>query len=223
MKRVSITELLDNDSGTPEEVAASLHDLLNINKRFGGISSNVAMLEEVATKLNTSRLHVLEVAAGSGKVAQMIVDNLARRGIELKVTLADRVRSHLGNHFPGLVADAVALPFADNSFDVVMSNLFVHHLSPNDLVQFAREGVRVARSAFLMNDVIRSPIHLALVYAGLPSFRSRLTRFDAPASVRQAYTLAEMSAMLGHIPDTSLTIKRRYLFRMNVELWKLHA
>jgi hypothetical protein len=104
-----------------------------------------------------------------------------------------------------------------------MSNLFVHHLSRPQLFQFAQEGVRVARTAFLINDLIRSPWHLALVYAGLPLFRSRLTRHDAPASVRQAYAPTEMREILGKVSNSSLTINRYYLFRMSVELWKLHA
>ena len=91
-----------------------------------------------------------------------------------------------------MVGDAVALPFSNGSFDVVSCCLFAHHLSPPDLVSFAREASRVARTAVLINDLIRDPLHLALVYAGLPLYRSRLTRNDAPASVRQAYTVSEM-------------------------------
>jgi hypothetical protein len=83
--------------------------------------------------------------------------------------------------------------------------------------------VRVSRAAFLINDVVRNPFHLALVYAGLPLFHSRLTWHDAPASVRQGYTPAEMRGMLQEIANASLTISQHYLFRMNLQLWKLHA
>jgi len=223
MKRVAIDELLDTDCGSPEEIAASIRDLVNINRWFGGISSGTAMLEEVAAKLNRSRLSVLEVASGSGEISRLVAERLAQKGVELKVTLMDRARSHLGNHFPSVAGDAVAIPFRDNSFDVVSCNLFAHHLSAPQLLQFAREGVRASRAAFLINDLIRNPLHLALVYAGLPLFRSRLTWHDAPASVRQAYTVAEMREMLGAIPNASLSISRHYLFRMNLQLWKRHA
>jgi SAM-dependent methyltransferase len=223
MKRVAIEELLDTDSGTPEEVSSSISDLVNINRWFGGISSNATMFEQVAAKLNRSHLTVLEVAAGSGEVSSLIAKRLARRGIDLEITLADRVQSHLGNHFPSIVGDATALPFRDNSFDLVTSNLFLHHLSPTQVLQFAREGLRVSRCAFLINDVIRDPLHLAMVHIGLPLFRSRLTRFDAPASVRQAYTPAEMREILQQIPNNSVEISRHYLFRMCVKLWKPHV
>ncbi len=223
MKRVAIDELLDTDSGSPQEVAASIRDLVNINRWFGGISSGVMMLEKVAAKLNRSRFSVLEVASGSGEVSRLVAECLAKKGIELDITLMDRAPSHLGNHFSRVAGDAVAIPFRDNSFDVVSCNLFAHHLSAPQIQQFAREGVRVSRAAFLISDVVRNPLHLMLVYAGLPLFRSRLTWHDAPASVRQAYTVAEMSDMLRAIPNTSLNISRHYLFRMSLELWKFYA
>ena len=73
---------------------------------------------------------------------------------------------------------------------------------------------------FLINDLVRSPLHLALVYAGLPLFRSRITWHDAPASVRRAYTRQEMRQMLQGLPAERVTISKHYLYRMGVLLWK---
>jgi len=67
---------------------------------------------------------------------------------------------------------------------------------------------------------VRHPLHLALVYAGFPLYRSRLTRHDAPASVRQAFTLQEMRELLGQTPAARVEIHRHYLFRMGVIAWK---
>ena len=118
------------------------------------------------------------------------------------------------------MGDALALPFCDASFDLVCSELFVHHLSPDQLVHFAREGLRVCRKAFLINDLVRHPLHLALSYAGFPLYRSRLTRNDAPASVRQAYTQQEMLEMLREAGGSRTEIESCYLYRMGVILWK---
>jgi len=63
-------------------------------------------------------------------------------------------------------------------------------------------------------------MHLALVYAGLPLFRSRLTHHDAPASVRQAYTTAEIRDLLKRTSAARVEIHRHYLFRMGVMVWK---
>jgi SAM-dependent methyltransferase len=112
------------------------------------------------------------------------------------------------------------LPLRADSFDVVACNLVAHHFAPDILERVAREALRVARVAVLINDVIRSRLHLALTYAGLPLFRSRLTWHDAPASVRQAYTLDEMRSIVSRTAARRTEISKHYLYRMGVVLWK---
>ena len=220
MKRIPIAELLDSDAGTPDEVAASLADLRRINRWFGGTHTTRRMVKRIAHTTNSASLSLLEVAAGSGDVPRATRDSLAGHGIRLDITLLDRVASHVGTGARSIVGDALALPFRDASFDLVGCGLFAHHLSPEQLVQFVTEGLRVCRRAVLINDLIRHPVHLAMVYAGSPLYRSRLTRHDAPASVRQAYTPREMAEILDQTAAVRIEIGRYYLFRMGVIVWK---
>lgn len=220
MKRIPTDEWLDSDAGTPAEVAASLHDLRHINRWFGGITTAENMLQRVAREIGRSSLSLLEVAAGSGYVAQTARQHLQRRGLELQVTLLDRAPSHLSQGNRAIVGDALALPFQDESFDLLSCNLFAHHLSPNQLGQFMDEALRVCRVAVLINDLVRHPLHMSLVYAGMPLFSSRITRHDAPASVRQAYTPDEMQTLVARSSAARVEIHRHYLFRMGVIAWK---
>src|SRR5713101_3410739 len=220
MKRVVTAELLDTDSGTLAEIAASLDDLRRINRWFGGVATAEDMIRSVAREINVSSLSLLEVAAGSGYVPETVRERLQNQGLNLQVTLLDRAPSHLNGGNRAVAADALVLPFRDASFDLVSSTLFVHHLSPEEFVQFVNEGLRVCRVAALINDLVRHPLHLSLVYAGLPLYRSRLTRHDAPASVRQAYTPGEMQALLAQTSASRVEIHRHYLFRMGAIVWK---
>jgi ubiquinone/menaquinone biosynthesis C-methylase UbiE len=228
MKRIVTAELLDTDSGTPAEVANSLADLRRINLWFGGIATTQAMIEDVAYKLNAKSLSLLEVAAGSGDVPRVAAERLKARGIKLEITLLDRAASHLKgaaanngrSEIRAVVGDAIALPFPDNSFDLVDCGLFTHHLAPEQVVQFVNEGLRVCRRAVLINDLVRHLLHLTFVYAGFPFYRSRLTRNDAPASVRQAYTVEEMRALVKRTRAAKTDISLHYLFRMGVIAWK---
>lgn len=119
-----------------------------------------------------------------------------------------------------LVADALNLPFPDSAFDLISCSLFVHHLSPDQATAFAKQSLRVCRHAVLVNDLIRDPLHLALVYAGTPLYRSRITRHDAPASVRQAYTIEEMREFFQQAGAARVEIERHYLYRMGLVAWK---
>ena len=221
MKRVATPELLDTDCGTPAEITASLADLRRINRWFGGVATTEDMVWRVAREISSSSLSLLEVAAGTGYVPQTARERLLHRGLSLQITSLDRAASHLMNNGRRAVAgDALALPFRDASFDLLSSNLFAHHLSPPELVHFAEEGLRVCRVAVLINDLVRHPLHISLVYAGMPLYRSRLTRHDAPASVRQAYTVDEMQSLLAQTSAARVEIHRHYLFRMGVVAWK---
>jgi len=121
-----------------------------------------------------------------------------------------------------VVADALALPFQDNSFDLVSCSLFAHHLEPDELARFTNEALRVTRCAVLINDLVRHPLHVALVYAGFPLMRSYVSRVDGLASVRRAYVPNEMRQILssGAQHDARLEISRHFLFRMGVIAWK---
>jgi ubiquinone/menaquinone biosynthesis C-methylase UbiE len=220
MKRIPTDELLDSDAGTPREVADTITDLRMFNRWFGGTSCTLRLVEQVARETKTSSLSWLDVAAGGGYVPRTVRDRLASHSIALDITLLDRAATHLGNGARAVVGDALALPFEDASFDLVTSELFVHHLAPDQVMQFAREGLRVCRRAFVINDLIRDPLHLALAYAGFPLYRSRLTRNDAPASVRQAYTIKEMQDMLSESGAPRIEITKCFLYRMGVIVWK---
>ncbi len=223
MRRIVAAELLDNDAGTPAEIAASLADLRNINRRFGGVATTQSMVVRVAGETGRRSFSLLDVAAGAGDVPRIAQQRLQRLGIELDVTLLDRAHSHLSHGQNGngaVVGDALALPFRDASFDLLSCNLFVHHLSPDDAVRFVDEGLRVCRTAVLINDLIRHPLHLALTWAGMPMYRSRITRHDAPASVRQAHTIAEMQGLLLRTKAARAEVESRYLYRMGVVVWK---
>jgi ubiquinone/menaquinone biosynthesis C-methylase UbiE len=234
MQRVDAPEILDSDACSPADVDATLRDLGRVNRWFGGVATTQKMVERAAQVSGSKHFSLLEVAAGLGEVPEMVRQRLARRGIKLDVTLLDRALSHLPNgnlastndagRVSGVVADALALPFADGAFDLVSCSLFAHHLNEQQLAQFAREGRRVSRHALLINDLIRHPLHLALAFAGFPIMRSRVAWRDGLTSVRRAYVPDEIRSMLASaVPATAGTqveISRNYLFRMGVIVWK---
>jgi ubiquinone/menaquinone biosynthesis C-methylase UbiE len=222
MRRINTQEILDTDACPPVEVEASLRDISRINRWFGGIATTRNLIERVASFTGRRNFSVLEVGAGFGDVSKIAGRQLARQGITLNVTDLDRVSSHLLRENRAVVADALALPFQHASFDLVSCSLFAHHLEPAELTLFVQEALRVSRSAVLINDLVRHPLHVAAVYAGFPLMRSYVSRVDGLASVRRAYTPAEMREILTSSMKQAarVEISRHFLFRMGVIAWK---
>lgn len=220
MQRVDTAEILDSASCPHDEVETSLRDLCRINRWFGGVATTKSLIEHAVALSGKKRLSILEVAAGLGEVPRTAAAQLERKGISLDITDLDRVDTHLQRDHRALVADALALPFRDGSYDLVSCSLFAHHLKPAELAQFAHEALRISRVAFLINDLIRHPLHLALVYAGFPLMRSYVSRVDGVASVKRAYTPNEVRDILTNGSKRRIDISRHFLFRMGVIVWK---
>jgi len=94
------------------------------------------------------------------------------------------------------IADALALPYPDNSFDVAHAALFLHHFHGAGAVQMLREMSRVARLGIVVNDLHRH----RLAYAGI-WLLSRLLRMapmvqhDGPISVLRGFSRSELYSL----------------------------
>lgn len=220
MRRVRIPELLDSDAGSASEVQTALADLRRINRWFGGTSTTLAMFERVIERTSGQKLSLLEVASGRSDAPRAAAERARKRDIFLRTTCLDRSFSHLQNGAPAVVGDALQLPFANESFDLVSCGLFAHHLEPAEIVRFAQEALRVARVALLINDLARSSLHWAMAWMGRPLWRSRLTRHDSVVAVRRSYTPEELRSLLHQAQPARVEIGRYYFFRFGAIAWK---
>lgn len=225
MKRVAQHELLDDSSLDMEAATESLRDLRFVNRWFGGVRTTTCLLRRAMRVLQLRSASVLEVAAGDGYSITQAVNSLRREKLRIDPFCLDRRELRNGAQCceHSAVGDALRLAFPPASFDFVSCGLFVHHLAPEEVVAFIDGALRVARHAVLINDLRRSWLHLLLVYAGTPLFRSPISISDGLASVRQAYTLEELSALICQTNAARFDIRQRYLFRMGAIVWKSAA
>jgi SAM-dependent methyltransferase len=197
-------ELMDEGPCTSAEIAGSLGDLRRYNLRLGGwrlMRRAVAPLLAEAGRARQATL--LDIATGSGDMPAAFTRWAARRGVELRAVGMDvkddmlaEARRYLDGTSPGVrlvQADALRLPHADGSIDIVICSTFLHHLDNAQARQALAEMKRVARVGVVVIDLVRSRIAWGLVWAltRLTS-RNRLTLYDGPLSVRRSFTVPEL-------------------------------
>ena len=149
---------------------------------------------------------MLDLATGCADIPLAIARWADRRGLPLTIIASDADPSilalaaqQIAGHPDITLAryDARAVPLPDKSFDIVLCSLSLHHFSPDDAVQVLREMNRLARIGFILNDLRRGRLGYAAAWlAARLTTRNRLTRNDAPLSVRRAYTPAELAELL---------------------------
>lgn len=201
------TELLDGPLDDPAALVGNLRDLRRVNQRLGGVDASAAAIDALAA--HRDELTVLDVGTGGGDIPLALIDRARNRGRRFRIVGVDSrpevlAAAVLAN--PALtatddvelhVADGRALPFADRSFDVAHASMLLHHLEPTDVLAVLREMGRVARLGVVVNDLHRSRVGWVGAWLiGHLLTRNRLTRYDAPLSVRRSYRPTEMAALL---------------------------
>lgn len=211
MRRLAnATELLDGELDDPVALAGNLRDLARANARLGGVRlSRRALGALVGEGRANLPVEMLDVGTGGADIPLALLRAFAREGRQLRITAVDERPEVLAaakavtpslDEVSGLtieVADGRSLPYPDRSFDVAHASLVVHHLEPQDAVRLLVEMARVSRRGIVVNDLARGRLAwLGAWLLGRLATRNRYSRNDAPLSVRRAYTVVEMHALL---------------------------
>ncbi len=219
--RIVEEELLDEENAPAVDVDRSLRDLRRINRYLGGSSIYRRMILRLAPR--AGRLSILDVGTGTSDLLDSLPEPLVSRriGLDFKIDhliYGRRVNRH---RIAGVVGDATHLPFRSGSIDVVTSSHFFHHFEADENVAILTEASRVAGVGVVVNDTRRHLVPLMLVVAlSMLRLVGRITRFDAPASIRRGYTIEEAERVARRVTAGRRAAIRLFPFRFGLLLWK---
>jgi ubiquinone/menaquinone biosynthesis C-methylase UbiE len=209
--RLDEPELLDEHDAPRADMERSLRDLRRINRYLGGVTTYRRMLRRFRDVRS-----ILDLGAGTADLLDAIPGEPLRIALDFKIDhlLYMRERSRARR----IVGDALHLPFRSNSVDVVTSSHFFHHFTPVENGEILRESARVARKGVAVTDTRRHYAPLLFVLLIVWSrLVGRITRSDAPASVRRGYTTAEARQIAGSI---GARVAKYFPFRFAIILEK---
>lgn len=220
---VEAVELLDAPRHDPAELDHSLRQVAAVTRWLGGQLALRRRLPEVLPR-PAARASVLDVGTGDGAVAAFLTRPMPRTprlrvtAVDVHPQVVDIARSRVGGR-PGIVigaADALALPFADASFDAVLLSLVLHHFEHEQQLMALREAARVARCGVLVAELERCRTAWlgARLLAATVWRTNRLTRHDGPMSVLRAFTPEELTAVGSAAGLSDVRTTRHPLYRL---------
>ena len=211
-------EILDSPDVDPQLVTRSLADVARANALFGGVSS---ALEELTTVLEDSPriTTLLDVGTGLGDIPLRARELARRNGIELTTigldSAAELAAASRSSVDFSVCADALRLPFADHSIDVVMCSQVLHHFTGGDSDVLLREMNRVAGVRVIVSDLRRSWIAAAgLWLASFPLRFHAVSRHDGVVSVLRGFTPEELVDTVHQAIARRPVVHRRRGFRV---------
>lgn len=213
-------EIMDQPGLAEQEHIAALRGLARINWWSGSARLLWPPIRDLARENPSRPLRVLDVATGGGDVPIRLWRRARQAGLPIQVDGCDRSSTAVGHatrnaehrradvrFFP---LDALNEPLP-SGFDVVVSSLFLHHLTEEQAVELLRRTGEAANRLVLINDLARSRAGYALAYAGTRLLsRSWVAHVDGPRSVEAAFTPAEALALAQRAGLTGATVARRW-------------
>jgi ubiquinone/menaquinone biosynthesis C-methylase UbiE len=210
--RTESHELLDEHDAPRADMERSLRDLRRFNRYGGGLRIYRSLVRQFSPR------SILDVGTGTSDLLEAVPHVATRVGLDFKIDHLLYMRD--GSRVMRVVGDAHRLPFRDDAVDLVTSAHFFHHFSPEENEALLAESLRVARRGVAVNDTRRhyAPLLLTLLLGAL-RLVGRITRFDAPASVRQGYTLGEARRIAERVTRRAKVV-RKFPYRLAILLWK---
>ncbi len=211
-------EILDLPDTDPEVMTRSLADVARANALFGGVSSAMHELRD-AIKDMPRCATLLDVGTGLGDIpgharslAQQEGVELTTVGLDSALELARASRKSINLTVCG---DALHLPFADRSVDIVMCSQLLHHFIGAVAAKLLREMDRVARVRVVVSDLRRSWIAAAgLWLMSFPLGFHAVSRHDGVVSVLRGFTRDELVDTVNNAIGRKPVVRERRGFRI---------
>lgn len=219
MQRIRVAELMDDPALDTAEHRHALAGLARLNR----ISRSARLLwdsvRRAAPSASGRALRVLDVACGSADAAIAAARSARRHGLDASWTACDISECALREASEAAERAGIALrtvridllrePLPAGQ-DLVTCSLFLHHLDRPDAVRALAAMHASARSGAVI-DLDRTRLGLALAWSASRMLsRSRIVRFDAPASVRAAWRPDEALRMAREAGIADARVRRAW-------------
>jgi len=226
LPRAAGRELMDEPAQDRGELARSLADLRGVNRWLGGTRVVLHHLEELFERHPQPSYRIVDLATGSGDIPLQVARWARERDVQVEIVATDNhattlelARQHTLDEPAVRVAeaDALALPWPDDSFDVALLSTALHHFDDErDCLRVLREMHRVARIGLIVNDLARSRAALlgARLLAATVWRTHPVTRHDGPLSIRRAFTPSELRALAARAGFRNAVVRAHVPFRV---------
>ena len=207
----------------PERYLGSLRGLSRVNAVTGSAKILWPEILAAARANSGAPLRVLDLACGGGDVPIALLRRLRAQSLSVVIDGCDvnpiavqQAKDHANRQ--GVSASFFQLNVLEDAlpddYDIVMSSLFLHHLSGDEARDFLSNAAAAARRSILIHDLVRSRAGLWLAQIGMRVlFCNDVCVHDGPCSVLGAFTIEEMRRLAVDAGLDACRIEARFPYR----------
>ncbi len=219
-------EIMDLEIRGYDETAAAYRFIRNVNRYLFGTRVILSHLDQYSRRWDKAALiRILDVATGASDIPQAIAEWARRRGFQIQIVALDinpQVMIFAKKEITGypeitLVRGSVFdLPFRPETFDYVISSMFFHHLTDEEVVKVLRIFDRFAKRGVVVNDLVRNLRAYLWIHLFARLTKNEMIRNDAPLSVLRGYRQAEVKDLIRKSGLSYLGYHRHFAHRFAI-------
>jgi Methylase involved in ubiquinone/menaquinone biosynthesis len=215
-------EIMDDLDCRGEVVNQTLRELDFINQWLGGNQVTLQPLRRIISTLPSDKtITIADLGCGSGEMLKLIAREFRNHklnliGIDANPNIIEFAKLHTAE-VPAISVKTVNVfdpAFENESFDIVIATLFMHHFSESELARVLKTLKRNTRTAIIINDLHRHPLAYRSIKILTSLFsRSAMVRFDAPLSVARGFKKEEWIGILKEAGFKNYSLIWKWAFR----------
>jgi SAM-dependent methyltransferase len=223
-------EIMEHPSISRLNFLRALSEIRWVNRYLGGTKALLDTLKKLCRSQDKGRdsfqtldLQILDLGTGSADIPLAIAQWGQQQGHKLAITAIDshptavEAAQALTAAYPEIEVrqkDALALPYAPDSFDYVVSSMFLHHLDDDDAVRLLQTMARLCRKGLIINDLERHPLAwLGIALLGILTKKGDVFRNDSRLSVLRGFQRNELERFCQEAGLHNAIIHSRFPYR----------
>lgn len=233
-KRSIRAELMDDLSVDFVEFSNCLKGLSRVNQLTLARRPTLHFMKKVMAlaRSRENPLRILDVGSGYGDMLVFLEKwsikhklNIEFIGVDLNphATKAAQLAAPKESKIRYITANALDFNI-ENDIDIIISSLFAHHLSDNEIIIFIQWMNKTAKLGWFVNDLYRHPLayYSFFILSRLGNFH-RFVQHDGPVSIARSFQEADWEKILhaAKIECAAVSIVKWFPFRLCLESLKI--
>lgn len=226
-QRTDKEELMDDFSIGGDLLRDTLDKLENINRWLGGNKVTIKGLEHVLKNEDkTKEITIVDLGCGHGDILRDVAKYGRKKGYNFKLIGIDAnptaidYASELSKEYDELsfkTQDIFSDEFKNETYDVVLTTLFLHHFKEPQLIDIIENVLQKARIGIVVNDLHRHKLAYYLFMLLSIFISNKMIIEDGLTSVLRGFKRTELIDISQKI-KANYTIQWKWAFRF---LWIL--
>lgn len=216
-------EIMDDFSMEGELLRKTLDQLALINKWLGGNQVTINGLHTLLrTESNDAAISIIDLGCGSGNMLRAVADFGRKNNFIFKLTGVDaneytvNYARKLSVNYPEISyikMDVLSDEFSGTAFDIVLTTLFLHHFTNQEIENLLIPIVNKVRIGVVINDLHRSSAAYYLFKCVCFFIKNPMVKKDGAISVLRGFKKNELNNISKKLKDSVSAIHWKWAFR----------